>query len=49
MADARMLSAANLTALDRAHLRFIVGTLQVCAPSDLEAHFHWKGNAFHDG
>lgn len=45
----RMLSAANLTALDRAHLRFIVGTLQVCAPSDLEAHFHWKGNAFHDG
>ena len=49
VADAGMLSAANLTALDKAHLRFIVGARQVRAPGDLEAHFHWAGDAFTNG
>ena len=49
VADAGMLSAANLKSLDEAHLRFIVGARQVRAPGDLEAHFHWKGDAFTDG
>ena len=49
VADAGMLSAANLTALDDARLRFIVGARQVRAPGDLEAHFHWHGDAFTDG
>ena len=49
VADAGMLSAANLTALDEARLRFIVGARQVRAPGDLEAHFHWAGDAFTDG
>ena len=44
-----MLSAANLTALDEARLRFIVGAHQVRAPGDLEAYFHWAGDAFTDG
>ena len=49
VADAGMLSAANLTALDDARLRFIVGARQVRAPGDLEAHCHWHGDAFTDG
>ena len=49
VADAGMLSAANLAALDEAKLRFIVGARQVRAPGDLEAHFHWAGDAFTDG
>ena len=49
VADAGMLSATNLTALDEARLRFIVGARQVRAPGDLEAHFHWAGDAFTDG
>ena len=49
VADAGMLSAANLAALDEARLRFIVGARQVRAPGDLEAHFHWAGDAFTDG
>ena len=49
VADAGMLSAANLTALDKAHLRFIVGARATRAPGDLEAHFHWAGDAFTDG
>nr|WP_239653305.1 IS1634 family transposase [Actinomyces naeslundii] len=49
VADAGMLSAANLTALDKAHLRFIVGARTTRAPGDLEAHFHWAGDAFTDG
>ena len=44
-----MLSATNLAALDEARLRFIVGARQVRAPGDLEAHFHWAGDAFTDG
>ena len=35
VADAGMLSAANLKSLDEAHLRFIVGARQVRAPGDL--------------
>ena len=46
---AGMLSAANLKALDEARLRFIVGARQVRAPGDLEAHFHWEGDAPADG
>lgn len=49
VADAGMLSAANLTALDEARLRFIVRARQVRALGDLEAHFHWAGDAFTDG
>ena len=49
VADAGMLSAANLTALDDARLRFIVGARTTRAPGDLEAHFRWAGDAFTDG
>ena len=49
VADAGMLSATNLAALDEARLRFIIGAHQVRAPGDLEAHFHWHGDAFTDG
>ena len=45
VADAGMLSAANLKSLDEAHLRFIVGARTTRAPGDLEAHFHWAGDA----
>jgi hypothetical protein len=34
-----MLLAANLTALDEAELRFIVGSRTTKAPSDLASHF----------
>ena len=44
-----MLSAANLTALDDARLRFIVGARTTRAPGDLEAHFRWHGDAPADG
>lgn len=49
VADAGMLSTANLTALDEANLKFIVGSRQVKAPGDLANHFHWNGDAFSDG
>ena len=49
VADAGMLSATNLAALDEARLRFIIGAHQVRAPGDLEAYFHWEGDAFTDG
>jgi hypothetical protein len=48
-ADAGMLSATNLTALDEAGLGFIVGSRSVKAPIDLASHFHWNGDAFTDG
>ncbi|WP_442932284.1 IS1634 family transposase [Mycobacterium sp. 050134] len=48
-ADAGMLSASNLAALDEAGLGFIVGSRMTKAPGDLESHFHWHGNAFTDG
>ena len=47
-ADAGMLSAANLTALDDAGLGFIVGSRTVKAPIDLASHFHWHGDVFTD-
>ena len=49
VADAGMLSTTNLTALDEAGLKFIVGSRQVKAPGDLANHFHWNGDAFEDG
>ena len=49
VADAGMLSAANLNALDEAGVGFIVGSRTTRAPGDLEAHFHWHGDAFTDG
>ena len=48
-ADAGMLSAANLVALDEAGLGFIVGSRSVKAPIDLASHFHWNGDIFTDG
>jgi hypothetical protein len=49
VADAGMLSAANLNELDEAQLRFIVGSRVSKAPIDLESHFRWHGDAFTDG
>ena len=49
VADAGMLSSANLKDLDAAGLRFIVGSRQTRAPGDLESHFRWHGDAFTDG
>ena len=49
VADAGMLSAANLAALDDAGLRFIVGSRMTKAPIDLASHFRWHGDAFADG
>ncbi|MGB0963602.1 MAG: IS1634 family transposase [Mycobacterium sp.] len=48
-ADAGMLSATNLAALDDAGLGFIVGSRMTKAPGDLESHFHWNGDVFTDG
>jgi len=45
-ADAGMLSATNLTALDEVGLGFIVGSRSVKAPIDLASHFRWNGHAF---
>jgi hypothetical protein len=49
VADASMLSAANLDDLDEAGLGFIVGSRVTKAPVDLESHFRWHGDAFTDG
>jgi hypothetical protein len=49
VADAGMLSSANLRDLDEAGLRFIVGSRVTKAPKDLESHFRWHGDAFTDG
>ena len=49
VADAGMLSAANLADLDDAGLGFIVGSRVTKAPVDLESHFRWHGDAFSDG
>jgi hypothetical protein len=48
-ADAGMLSASNLSALDEAGLGFVVGSRSVKAPIDLASHFHWNGDVFTDG
>ena len=49
VADAGMLSASNLKALDEAGLRFIVGSRVTKAPADLASHLRWHGDAFTDG
>jgi hypothetical protein len=49
VADAGMLSAANLAALDAAGYKFIVGSRVTKAPIDLQSHFRWHGDAFTDG
>lgn len=48
-ADAGMLSASNLTDLDAAGVKFIVGSRVTKAPGDLASHFHWHGDLFTDG
>ncbi|EME67286.1 TnpB family transposase [Rhodococcus ruber BKS 20-38] len=48
-ADAGMLSAGNLTDLDDAGMKFIVGSRVTKAPTDLTNHFHWNGDVFVDG
>jgi hypothetical protein len=49
VADAGMLSAANLLALEEAGFRFIVGSRISKAPYDLADHFYRHGNHFADG
>jgi Transposase DDE domain len=49
VADAGMLSAANLLALEEAGFRFIVGSKISKAPYDLADHLDKHGNAFDDG
>jgi Transposase DDE domain len=49
VADAGMLSAANLNALEDAGFAFIVGSRLTKAPYDLAEHFERKGNYFTDG
>ena len=49
VADAGMLSAANLAALDTVGCKFIVGSRLTKAPIDLESHFRWHGDYFGDG
>jgi Transposase DDE domain len=49
VADAGMLSAANLLALETAGFSFIVGSKASKAPYDLAEHLQRHGNAFDDG
>jgi hypothetical protein len=49
VADAGMLSAANLNDLEDAGLKFIVGSRITKAPYDLADHFERHGNYFADG
>ena len=49
VADAGMLSAANLNSLEDAGFSFIVGSRLVKAPYDLADHFQRAGDAFTDG
>ncbi|MBL0706260.1 IS1634 family transposase [Sinomonas sp. JC656] len=49
VADAGMLSAANLNALEDAGFRFIVGSRITKAPYDLAEHFQAHGDHFEDG
>ncbi|MFL0580920.1 IS1634 family transposase, partial [Dietzia sp. 179-F 9C3 NHS] len=49
VADAGMLSAANLNALEDAGLSFIVASKTSRAPKELEEHFGVRGNAISDG
>jgi hypothetical protein len=49
VADAGMLSAANLDAVEDAGYRFIVGSRTSSAPYDLADHYDRHGNLFEDG
>ena len=49
VADAGMLSAGNLNALEDAGYQFIVGSRLAKAPYDLQEHFDTKGNKFANG
>ena len=49
VADAGMLSAGNLNALEEAGFSFIVGSRLTKAPYDLADHFQRAGDAFTDG
>lgn len=49
VADAGMLSAANLDALEDAGFSFIVGSRITKAPYDLAQHFETEGTSFEDG
>ena len=49
VADAGMLSAGNLNALEDAGFSFIVGSRIVKAPYDLAGHFERHGDYFDDG
>jgi hypothetical protein len=49
IADAGMLSAANLVALEEAGFAFIVGSRPRSAVDDLADHFRRHGNYFTDG
>ena len=49
VADAGMLSANNLNAIEDAGFRFIVGSRLTKAPYDLQEHFDTKGNRFSNG
>jgi len=49
VADAGMLSAANLVALEKAGFAFIVGSKPSSAADDLADHFRRHGNHFTDG
>ena len=49
VADAGMLSASNLTALEDAGFKFIVSSRMPKAPYDLQEHFDTKGNRFANG
>jgi hypothetical protein len=49
VADAGMLSAKNLNAIEDAGLSFVVGSRISRAPYDLAEHFERHGNAFTDG
>jgi hypothetical protein len=49
VADAGMLSAANLNALEDAGFGFIVGSRITRAPYDLAGHFQWHGSYFTGG
>jgi len=49
VADAGMLSANNLNAIEDAGFKFIVGSRLTKAPYDLQEHFDTKGNRFANG
>lgn len=49
VADAGMLSAGNLQAIEDAGFLFIVGSRLAKAPYDLQEHFDTKGNMFSNG